>query len=91
MKLPQNPDEIFGFPCEYPLKAMGRSGPQLEAAVLAIIRHHVKDLPEGAVRFAASKGGNYTSITITFMAHSKQQLDAIYLDLTACEHVLYAL
>ncbi|MBI3188142.1 MAG: DUF493 domain-containing protein, partial [Gammaproteobacteria bacterium] len=35
--------------------------------------------------------GTYTSITITISAQSKQQLDSIYQDLTACEHVLYAL
>jgi putative lipoic acid-binding regulatory protein len=91
MKLPENTDGLYGFPCEYPVKAMGKTGPQLESAVLAIINRHVKDLPEGAVRFAASKGGNYTSITITFVAQSKQQLDAIYMELTACEYVLYAL
>jgi len=39
----------------------------------------------------ASKTGKYTSITITITAHSKDQLDAIYLDLTACEHVTMAL
>ena len=43
------------------------------------------------VTFVVSSKGTYTSITVTITVHSKQQLDAIYLDLTACEHVLYAL
>jgi len=92
MNAPHSDDEtLFDFPCEFPIKAMGKSGPELEMAVLEIISRHVPDLPEGAIRLNASKGGNYTSITITITAESKAQLDGIYLELTACEHVLYAI
>ncbi|MDH5484300.1 MAG: DUF493 domain-containing protein [Gammaproteobacteria bacterium] len=89
----QSPEEetLFEFPCEFPIKAMGKTGETLEIAVLEIINRHVPDLPEGAIRMNASKGGNYTSITITITAHSKAHLDGIYMELTACEHVLYAL
>ncbi|MDH5472512.1 MAG: DUF493 domain-containing protein [Gammaproteobacteria bacterium] len=84
-------DTLFAFPCEFPIKAMGKSGPELEGAVLAIINRHVPDLSEGAIKLNASKGGNYTSITITITAQSKAHLDGIYYELTACEHVLFAL
>ena len=70
---------------------MGKSGPQLEMAILEILGRHVPEITEGAVKFVASKKGTYTSITFTISAQSKQQLDDIYKDLTACEHVLYAL
>ena len=79
------------FPCRFPVKAMGKTGPALEKAVLDIFRRHVSDLTENAVTFSVSKNGNYTSITVTITARSKQQLDNIYMELTACEHVLYAL
>lgn len=79
------------FPCRFPVKAMGKTGQALEMAVLEIFRRHVPDLPENAVSFSASKNGTYTSITVTITARSKQQLDNIYMELTACEHVLYAL
>lgn len=84
-------DTLFEFPCEFPIKAMGRTGPELEMAVLEIINRHVPDLPEGAVSLNASKGGNYTSITVTITAQSKAHLDGIYMELTRCEHVLYAI
>ena len=84
-------ETLFDFPCEFPIKAMGKSGPQLEMAVLEIINRHVIDLPEGAVRLNASKGGKYTSVTITITAQSKAHLDGIYMDLTQCEHVLFAI
>ena len=84
-------ETLFEFPCQFPIKAMGKSGPELEVAVLEIISRHVEDLPEGAVKFNASKGGKYTSITVTITAHSKEHLDGIYMELTSCEHVLYSI
>ena len=84
-------ETLFKFPCEFPIKAMGKSGDQLEIAVLEIINRHVDDLIEGAVKFNQSSNGKYTSITITFTAHSKNHLDNIYLELTSCQHVLYCL
>ncbi|VAW64281.1 Proposed lipoate regulatory protein YbeD [hydrothermal vent metagenome] len=96
-KQPENPDQaqeqetLFEFPCEFPLKAMGKTGDELEIAVLEIINRHVADPGEGAVKFRQSSNGKYTSITITFTALSKDHLDKIYLDLTRCEHVLYCI
>lgn len=79
------------FPCEFPIKAMGRATPELEIAVLEIMRRHVPDLGEGAVRTRESRQGNYLSITVTIQARSREQLDAIYMDLTACEHIVFAI
>jgi hypothetical protein len=86
-----NDESLLKFPCQFPVKAMGKSGPVLETAVLAIFRQHVPDLSEGSVSCVASKNGTYTSITVTITAQSRQQLDNIYRELTTCEHVLYAL
>lgn len=84
-------ETLFEFPCEFPIKAMGLSCDEFEIAVIEIINRHVEDLCEGALRMKPSKNGKYTAITITITAHSKDQLDAIYMDLTACEHVSVAL
>ena len=86
-----NQTSLLEFPCQFPVKAMGKSGPALELAVLEIVRRYVPDITGDAIRIIASKNGTYTSITLTVTAQSKQQLDDIYQDLTACEHVLYAL
>ena len=86
-----NTDELFNFPCEFPIKAMGKTSPELEIAVIEIMNRHVPDLGEGAVRMRPSSKGNYTSITVTIQAQSREQLDAIYMDLTACELVVYAI
>ena len=87
----QEEETLFVFPCEFPIKAMGKTGDELEMAVMEIINRHVDDLAEDAVKFNQSSGGKFTSITITFTAHSKNHLDNIYIDLSACDHVLYCL
>ena len=84
-------ETLLEFPCEFPIKAMGLTCDELEIAVLEIINRHVDNLSEGALRLRPSKKGKYTAITITITAHSKEQLDAIYIDLSACEHVSIAL
>ena len=82
---------LLTFPCEFPIKAMGKTGPELEIAIREIFRRHVPEISEAAIDMVRSKNGTYTSITVTISAQSKQQLDNIYQDLTACQHVLYAL
>jgi len=84
-------ETLLEFPCEFPIKAMGLSCDALEISVIEIVSRHVENMPEDALKMRPSKTGKYTSITITINAHNKDQLDAIYLDLTACEHVTMAL
>ncbi len=84
-------ETLLEFPCEFPVKAMGPACDELEIAVIEIINRHVEDLAEDALKLKPSKTGKYTAITITITANSKQQIDAIYIDLTACEYVSIAL
>jgi uncharacterized protein len=87
----QEGQTLLEFPCEFPIKAMGLACDELEIAVIEIINRHVENLSEGSLKIKPSKTGKYISITVTVTAHSKDQLDAIYMDLTACEHVTMAL
>lgn len=84
-------ETLLEFPCDFAIKAFGLSGETLEIAVLEIVTRHVEDLSEDSIKNNASKKGKYTSITVTINATSKKQIDAIYIDLTACEHVVMAL
>ena len=87
----QQEETLFEFPCEFPIKAMGKSCPEMEIAIVEIMNRHVPNLSEGAIRMRPSSKGTYTAITVTIQAHSKDQLDAIYLELTACELIAYAI
>ena len=84
-------ETLLEFPCDFPIKVMGRAEPGFDALVVELVRKHCPDLHEGAVRTRPSKGGKWVSVTVTMRAESKSQLDAIYLELTAHEKVVMAL
>jgi uncharacterized protein len=84
-------DTIMEFPCHFPIKVMGMAEDGFDVLVVEIVRKHAPDLAENAVKSRFSKEGKYISITVTVKAYSKQQLDNIYLELTAHEKVLWAL
>ncbi|HKQ83578.1 MAG TPA: DUF493 domain-containing protein [Steroidobacteraceae bacterium] len=82
---------LFEFPCDFPLKVMGRRSDEFRALVMEIVERHVGSLDPARVQQRASKDGNYLSVTCTLRAESKEQLDELYRELTACEQVLYVL
>lgn len=84
-------ETLLEFPCQFPIKAFGKAGDEFEIAVLEIFRKHVPDLAENAIKQRPSGKGNYLAITVTINATSKEQLDAIYMDLSACKHVAMSL
>ena len=84
-------ETLLKFPCRFPIKAMGRAEDDFDALVVEIVRRHVPDLKESAVKTRSSRGGRYLSVTVTIEATSKAQLDAIYQALTDNERVLLSL
>ena len=84
-------ETLLEFPCQFPIKVMGKADEDFDALVVGIVRRYSPDLLEGAVKTRLSKEGRYMSVTVTIRAESKQQLDSIYLDLTAHERVMMAL
>lgn len=84
-------ESALTFPCEFPIKAMGRADCELDTIVVGIVRRHAPDLTEGSIYSRASKNGNYLSVTVVVRATSREQLDAIYQDLVDCEQVIMAL
>lgn len=90
---PKDPtqESALTFPCDFPVKAMGLTSDTLHITILEIVRKHAPDTDDAALKTRPSSNGKYISVTVTVRATSKNQLDAIYLDLTACEHVLMAL
>lgn len=84
-------ESLLSFPCQFPIKIMGRNEPELETTVTMIVRRHVPDLGEGAITLRQSGKGNYISLTVTVNATSKVQLDDLYRELSACELTLMVL
>ena len=89
----ENAEQAQGleFPCEYPIKAMGRSEEVFALTVLEIVSRHVGPVSEDQVRTRASDAGNFQSITVTIQVESRSQLEAIYQALADHELVLWTL
>lgn len=85
-------ETLFEFPCQFSIKVMGVAKEAFELTVLEILqRHLLAPLKEDAIKTRFSNDNRYLSLTISFVAQSKKQLDTIYTDLSACEHVLFTL
>ena len=84
-------ETLLEFPCDFPIKVMGKNHVDFEITVMAILNKHVPNLAEGAFQSRPSSGGKYISITVTIQAESKDQLDNIYRELSGHELVLMAL
>jgi putative lipoic acid-binding regulatory protein len=79
------------FPSDFPIKVMGRHDSDLRALTQGIIERHAGPLAESSVRTRTSADGNFLALTYLVRASSREQLDAIYRELTACKSVLMAL
>lgn len=84
-------ETLLEFPCEFPIKALGRASESFDSRVVQLVRKHAPDIFEGAIKSRMSRGGKYVGVTITIRATSQAQLDAIYQDLSGCSEILMAL
>lgn len=81
----KNNEELF--PCEFPIKVMGIVSEDFDMLVVEIVRRHCQDLTEACVQTRMSSGGKYMSVTVTFTAKSRAQLDALYAELNQHEQI----
>ncbi len=84
-------ETLLEFPCEFPIKIMGRETAEFHALARTLVENHAGPLADSAIQSSLSRNGRFVSITATINAQSQQQLDDIYQALTAHEDVLMAL
>lgn len=84
-------DTLLKFPCDFPIKAMGRDTPEFLGTVRALIEEHTGPLSDDVIQRTLSRNGRFVSVTVIVNAQSQQQLDDIYRAITAHEDVLMAL
>jgi putative lipoic acid-binding regulatory protein len=78
------PASLIEFPCEFPLKIMGRTQAGFAQAIAAVVVRHDPAFDVASVEMRSSKHGKYLSLTCTVTATSREQLDALYREL--CDH-----
>ena len=71
------------FPTPFPIKVMGRRVDGYAQAVVAVVLRHAPDFDPATVEMRPSSAGNYLSVTVTITARSREQLDALYRDLSS--------
>jgi len=81
--MPQDGTQL-GFPCDFPIKVMGRRQPRFAQSVIEVVRKHAPDFDPATVELRPSRQDNYLSVTCVVRATSREQLDALYKEL--CDH-----
>lgn len=76
----QEPPKIE-FPCEYPIKVLGRNVEELRQTVIAVFEEHAPGFDRETISLRDSRKGTFVSITITITATGPQQLEALHRDL----------
>ncbi len=75
-------DELFDFPCDFPIKVMGKTDPAFQDTIVDVLKDFDKDFDASRVETRPSSGGNYTGLTCTVRAQNRAHLDDIYRALT---------
>ncbi len=88
---PKGAESPLVFPCEFPIKVMGRREDGFAQAVSGVVSRHAPDFDPATLEMRASRNGRYLSVTVTIVARSREQLDAIYGELTRHPMVIMAL
>ena len=85
-----NPD-VWEFPCQHDIKIFGLAHHPLRERVVQIINQHVDDFDPATIRSKTSSGGKYQSLTASVNFVSKEQVEALFQALHACEEVTQTL
>ncbi|WP_084161904.1 DUF493 family protein [Paraburkholderia bannensis] len=75
-------ESLIEFPCDFPIKVMGKTHPEFESTMIAVLREFDGGFDESTIEKRPSSGGNYTGLTVTVRTTSQAHLDDIYRALT---------
>ncbi len=79
------------FPVEVPMRIIGINEEGYEQMVLDILRRHVPNLDEREISHHLSSGGKYCSVSVSFLAKTRKQVDDLYIELNNNKKVKWIL
>jgi len=82
--MPENDAPLLAFPCEFPIKVMGKTQAGFAQAVLEVVTRYAPDFDPASLGMRSSREGKYISLTCVIHAVSRDQLDQLYREL--CDH-----
>jgi putative lipoic acid-binding regulatory protein len=71
------------FPCDYPVKVLGRNVTEFRPLVLEIFERHAPGFDQETITVRDSRKGNFLSMTIIITATGPEQLEELHQDLRA--------
>ncbi len=83
--------EIMEFPTIFRLRVIGWNEDDFATFVMVGVRKHVPEMTEDSIHLKPSNGGKYLAVTAAFVAESREQLDAVYREVSGHERVLWFL
>jgi putative lipoic acid-binding regulatory protein len=87
----ENEDSPLKFPCEFPIKVMGRDEGDFDAHVRAIVERNVGPPDVLGFKRRESRHDRFVSITANIRATSRVQLDTLYRELSGDARILFVL
>ena len=76
-------DSLLDFPTDFPLKIMGARQDDFAQEVVTVVLRHAPDFDPASLEMRPSSGGSYISFTANIRATSREQLDALYRELSS--------
>ena len=71
------------FPCDYPIKVLGRSVDEFTNVVITVFEQHAPGFDRESITIKASSKGTFHSLNVTITATGPDQLKALHEDLMA--------
>ena len=81
--MPATPDSLIEYPSDFPIKVMGPTHIDFELTITQLVLSFDPTFTIEKMAARPSGKGNYTGLTVTVRAISREQLDALYNALSA--------
>ena len=82
--MPESDSPVLAYPCDFPIKIMGKTQAGFAQAVIEVVKRHALDFDPATLEMRPSRAGKYLSLTCNVRAVSREQLDDLYREL--CDH-----
>lgn len=80
-------DSLITYPCDFPIKVMGKAHEHLVPTLVEVVRSFDPGFDPAGVEQRPSSKGNYLGLTFLVHVESREQLDALYRALHAHDMV----
>ncbi|WP_345796705.1 DUF493 family protein [Castellaniella sp. MT123] len=71
-------ESLIVYPCDFPIKVMGRAHDDFLSTMAEIVRGFDPAFDSASIEVRPSSSGNYVGLTLIVRVTSREQLDALY-------------